>query len=74
MQRGRIKTKDIALHLRILVLYKKCGVKRQKVRRWNVGKVGKDKDNDKEETTTAPLNFSASHHLIFQKGDVINEA
>jgi len=46
------------------------GVKRQKVRRWDVGKVGKDKDNDKEETTTAPLNFSASHYLIFQKGDV----
>jgi len=43
----------------------KSGVKRQKVRRWDVGKVGKDKYNDKEETTTAPLNFSASHPLIF---------
>jgi len=41
------------------------GVKRQKVRRWDVGKMSKGKDNDKEETTTAPLNFSSSHPLIF---------
>jgi len=37
------------------------------MRRWDVGKMGKDKDNNKEETTTAPLNFFASHPLIFQK-------
>jgi len=44
-------------------------LERQKMRRWDVGKVGKDNDNDKEETTIAPLNFSASHPLIFQKGE-----
>ena len=30
------------------------------MRSWDVGKMGKDKDNDKEEMTTAPLNFPAS--------------
>jgi len=40
-------------------------MKRQRMRGWDVGKMSKDKDNDKEETTTAPLNFSASQHLIF---------
>jgi len=40
------------------------------VRRWDVGKMSKGKDNDKEETTTAPLSISASQLLIFQKGDV----
>jgi len=41
--------------------------KGQRMRRWDVGKMSKDNDNDKEETTTAPLNFSASQPLIFQK-------
>jgi len=44
---------------------------RQRMGSWDVGKMSKYKDNDKEETTTAPLNFSASNPLIFQKGDVI---
>gem|GEM_PF-1341876 len=38
------------------------------MRRWDVGKMSKDKDNDKEETTTAPLSISTSHLLIFYKG------